>query len=68
MDITDWNKVFAPLAPRIEVVEDVELLDASVAISSGSTTPEQFEQILNQMPTSREASMNVSFKQPVESL
>ena len=68
MDITDWNRVFAPLAPRIEVVEDVELLDASVAISSGSTTPEQFEQILNQMPASREASMNVSFKQPVESL
>ena len=68
MDISEWNREFAPLAPRIEVVKNVEILDASVAVSSGNTTPEQFEQMLSQMPASREASMNVSFKKTVVSL
>ena len=62
--LTEWSRDIGRLAPRLEGIKGVEVQDASLEISHGKTSPEQFGQVINQLPTQHRGTLVVTFKQP----
>ena len=62
--ISEWNRDIGRLAPRLEGIKGVEVQDASLEISHSETSPEQFGQVISQLPTQHSGTLVVTFKQP----
>ena len=63
MRTSEWSGQLSRIGPMLERINGSELLDASVVLHGDELSPEQIDRILDQLPASRTASMNVSFKQ-----
>ena len=63
MRTSEWSGQLSRIGPMLERINGSELLDASVVLYGDELASEQIDRILDQLPASRTASMNVSFKQ-----
>ena len=66
MELAEWSSTLARIAPALERMQEASIREASMSLPGEGNEPEQLERLLNHLPASHSAGMEVTFRPRAE--